>query len=76
MGGRPNYASLGDLENNGHTKALEAVKTDQRDLRQLVMDEFRALRIELKHIAELCKLNGIAADTILAELRLKDEPDE
>lgn len=32
-----------------------------------------ALRTELKHVAEICKLNSIALDTLIAELRRRDE---
>lgn len=60
-------------DGNGHAQhRLDVVEQDQRDLRQLFLDEMRALRLDLKHVAEVVKLNSITADTILAELRLRD----
>lgn len=60
-------------EGNGTLARLEA---DQRDLRQLFLDELRAVRRELKALTEAQRDTGHAVDTLLAELRLRDEDED
>lgn len=61
---------------NGTVNArLAYVEEDQRTLRQLFLDEMRALRGELKALTEQVRDTGRAVDTLLAELRLRDEED-
>ena len=55
---------------------LDVVEQDTRDLRQLVLDEFRALRSELKHIKELGQHNAKALDLLLAHAQLDEASGE
>lgn len=61
---------------------LDVVEADARDLRQLMMLEFRALRAELKHsheelkhIKELGQHNARALDILLARAELDEKDD-
>jgi hypothetical protein len=60
------------LEGNGHAVELKAVKAEQADLR----DEIRDLRVEMKALRETMRDTGRAVDTLITELRLRDESDE
>jgi hypothetical protein len=51
---------------------ITAADVEQRDLRQLVMDEMRSVRVELKALTDQVRDTGRAVDTLLAELRLRD----
>lgn len=72
------------MDGNGHlAERVAAVEADEHDLRQLFMDEMRALRGDFKTLtgkvealAELVRDTGRAVDTLLAELKLRDQQEE
>ncbi len=61
---------------NGAAEALArvaAAEAEQQELRQLFMRELRAVRVELKRLADQVRDTGRAVDLLLGELRLRDE---
>lgn len=59
---------------------LTGAEEDTRELRQLLMDEMRSVRSDIKeltaavrHLTEQVRDTGRAVDTLLAELRLRDK---
>lgn len=55
---------------------LDVVEADQRDLRQMMLEEFRALRGELKHIKEIGQHNAKALDLVLLRMKAEDEQED
>lgn len=67
---------------NGDSR-LQAVEADTKDLRTLMMLEFRALRAEMarnaaesKHIKEICQHTAKAVDILIAHAQLDEKSDE
>jgi hypothetical protein len=63
------------MNGNGDAR-IQAVEADARDLRQLMLAEFRSLRAELKHIKEIGQHNAKALDILLAHARLEEAENE
>lgn len=60
------------MEGNGHAVEISDIRAEQADFRE----EMRQMRAEMKALREVMRDTGRAVDTLIAELRLRDESED
>lgn len=61
-----------EVGNGSLAERITSTEADHLSLRQLLMDEMRSVRSDLRALTDQVRDTGRAVDTLLAELRLRD----